>query len=104
MIFGLMDSCVRRKYNFCGAGCPKFNREHQMKLVNFETKNLAVTRPGLLTERGIVDISTAVREDHTPQLTMQGIIDQFDELRSGLEDLAQNGPALPNESVRLRPP
>ena len=75
-----------------------------MKLVNFETENRAATRPGLLTERGIVDISTAVRKGHTPQLTMQGIIDQFDELRSGLEDLVQNGVALPDESVRLRSP
>ena len=75
-----------------------------MKLVNFETENRVATRPGLLTERGIVDISTAVRKGHTPQLTMQGIIDQFDELRSGLEDLVQNGVALPDESVRLRSP
>ena len=75
-----------------------------MKLVNFETENRVATRPGLLTERGIVDISTAVRKGHTPQLTMQGIIDQFDELRSGLEDMAQNGVALPDESVRLRSP
>jgi len=58
----------------------------------------------LATERGIVDISAAVREGHTPQLTMQGIIDQFDELRPGLVELARNAPALPEESVRLRPP
>ena len=75
-----------------------------MKLVLFEAEGGAVARPGLLTERGIVDISAAVREGHTSQLTMQGIIDQFDELRPTLEELAQNEPALAEDSVRLRPP
>ena len=75
-----------------------------MKLVLFDAEAGSATRPGLATERGIVDISAAVREGHTPQLTMQGIIDQFDELRPGLVELARNAPALPEESVRLRPP
>ncbi len=75
-----------------------------MKLVLFDTENGVATIPGVLTERGIVDISAAMREDLTPQLTMQGIIDQFDELRPGLEELARNAPAVPDESVRLRSP
>ena len=75
-----------------------------MKLVLFDAGAGSATRPGLLTERGIVDISAAVRESHTPQLTMQGIIDQFDELRPGLKELARNAPAAPEESVRLRSP
>ena len=75
-----------------------------MKLVLFDAEIGAAPRPGLLTERGVVDISAAVREGHTPQLTMQGLIDRFDELRPRLEDLARNGPAVPEESVRLRPP
>ncbi len=75
-----------------------------MKLVLFDAENRTATKPGLNTERGIVDISAAVREGHTPQLTMQGIIDRFDELRPGLEELARNAPTVPDESVRLRPP
>jgi len=75
-----------------------------MKLVLFEPEDGVAAKPGLLSERGIVDISAAVGEGHTPQLTMQGIIDQFDELRPELEELAANAPALAEDSVRLRPP
>jgi 2-keto-4-pentenoate hydratase/2-oxohepta-3-ene-1,7-dioic acid hydratase in catechol pathway len=60
--------------------------------------------PGVWTERGIVDASGAVRKGHTPQLTMQGLIDGFDRLRPGLEKLASEAPAVAVESVRLRPP
>lgn len=73
-----------------------------MKLVLFDTGTGAT--PGLLTDRGIVDISATVQLGHTPQLTMQGIIDAFDTLRHALEDLAANGPMVPEESVRLLPP
>src|SRR6185503_18524687 len=58
-------------------------REGAMRLVLFEAAGTAKPSPGLLTERGVVDISGAVQKGHTPQLTMQGIID---------------------DSVRLRPP
>ena len=75
-----------------------------MKLLLFDAEGGTATRPGMLTERGIVDISEAVREGHSPQLTMQGIIDEFDELRPNLEKLGQNAPAVPEESVQLRPP
>jgi 2-keto-4-pentenoate hydratase/2-oxohepta-3-ene-1,7-dioic acid hydratase in catechol pathway len=75
-----------------------------MKLVLFDDGAEAETRPGLLTERGIVDISQAVQAGHTPQLTMQGIIDRFDAIRPDLEDLAENAPAVSEDSVRLRPP
>ena len=54
-----------------------------MKLVLFENPGDAEPRPGLLTERGIVDISGHVAQSYTPQLTMQGIIDGFDRLRLG---------------------
>ncbi len=75
-----------------------------MKLAIFETGPATETRPGVLTERGIVDISAAVRPGHTPQFTMAGIIDDFDELRPSLAQLADNAPALAEESVRLRAP
>jgi len=75
-----------------------------VKLVLFQSAASGDVRPGLLTNRGVVDISAAVPAGHTPQLTMQGIIDGFDRLRPALEALARNGEALPLASVRLRPP
>jgi 2-keto-4-pentenoate hydratase/2-oxohepta-3-ene-1,7-dioic acid hydratase in catechol pathway len=75
-----------------------------VRLVLFETAPNAEVLPGLLTERGVVDISTAVTESHTPQLTMQGIIDGFDGLRPALDALAKDGDALPLDIVRLRAP
>ena len=75
-----------------------------MKLVLFENPGDAGPRPGLMTERGIVDISGHVAQSYTPQLTMQGIIDEFERLRPVLEKLAADGEARPVETVRLRPP
>ncbi len=46
-----------------------------MKLVLFQTAPSAEVMPGAFTGRGVVDISDAVQKSHTPQLTMQGIID-----------------------------
>jgi 2-keto-4-pentenoate hydratase/2-oxohepta-3-ene-1,7-dioic acid hydratase in catechol pathway len=74
-----------------------------VRLVLFEAPGRDV-RPGLLTERGVVDAAGAVPAGHTPQATMQGIIDGFDTLRPALERLARDGVAVPVEQVRLRPP
>lgn len=75
-----------------------------MKLVLFQSSPTGETLPGLLTDRGMVDISAAVQKSYTPQLTMQGIIDGFDKLRPALEALAKNGPAIALDKVRLRAP
>ena len=75
-----------------------------MKLVLFKSTAGAGILPGLLTERGVVDISAAVKKSYTPQLTMQSIIDDFERLRPALEKLGDEGAALPLESVRLRSP
>ena len=75
-----------------------------MKLVLFEAGRNGEVLPGLLTERGVVDISSAVKKSYTPQLTMVGIIDDFDSLRPALQRLAGQGPAVPVSQVRLRPP
>jgi len=75
-----------------------------MKLVLFQTASQTEPSPGLLTERGVVDLSGAVARSYTPQLTMQGIIDDFDRLRPAFEKLARDGDAVPLGSVRLRPP
>jgi len=74
-----------------------------MKLVLFQTGQ-GEPSPGILTERGVVDISGAVAQSYTAQLTMQGIIDDFDHLRPALELLAAEGEARPLDSVRLRAP
>lgn len=73
-----------------------------MKLVLF--KSPSGLSPGLLTERGVVDISSAVTLSYTPQLTMQGIIDNFENLRPTLTELERNGNAIPLEQVKLGPP
>ena len=75
-----------------------------MKLVLFKSATGAGILPGLLTERGVVDISAAVKKSYTPQLTMQGIIDDFERLRPALEKLGGEGAAVPLESVRLSSP
>src|SRR5262249_46134132 len=80
-------------------------REGVMKLVCFQTGIRNRERyPGLLTDRGVVDITAAVAPSHTPQLTMQGIIDDFERLRPALEHLAATGDAIPLHQVRLRAP
>lgn len=74
-----------------------------MKLVLFTTPGNA-PRPGLMTAAGIIDISTVVPASYTPQLTMQGLIDQFDTLKPALVALEASGTAMPLASVRLLPP
>ena len=76
-----------------------------MKLVLFENPGDSEPRPGLLTGRGVVDISGHVAQSYTPQLTMQGIIDDFERLRPALEAAAANDDdAEPVGNVRLLPP
>lgn len=75
-----------------------------MKLVLFQQGETGDPRPGLLTDRGVIDISSAVRPNHTPQLVMEGIIQDFDQLRPKLEKLAGTASPLPLSSIRLRPP
>ena len=75
-----------------------------MKLVLFEAATGGDSVPGLLTDRGVVSIADAVRAGHTPQATMQRIIDDFETLRPALERLAREGAARPLGEVRLRPP
>jgi len=75
-----------------------------MKLVLFQRHEAPAPLPGLLTERGVIDISGVVRPNHTPQLVMEGVIDDFDKLRQTLETLLETATALPLSSVRLRAP
>ncbi|PYN66886.1 MAG: hypothetical protein DMD90_07020 [Candidatus Rokuibacteriota bacterium] len=79
-------------------------REDSMKLVLFQKPAASDVVPGVLTERGVVSIADVVPSRHTPQLTMQGIIDAFDALRPALERCARDGDAMPLSAVRLRAP
>jgi hypothetical protein len=45
-----------------------------MRLVLFQQSDAGPQLPGLLTDRGVVDISSVVRSSYTPQLVMEGII------------------------------
>jgi 2-keto-4-pentenoate hydratase/2-oxohepta-3-ene-1,7-dioic acid hydratase in catechol pathway len=60
--------------------------------------------PGLMTERGVVNIASMVKPGYTPELTMEAIIDDFERLRPALEQASTRGAAASFESVRLMPP
>jgi 2-keto-4-pentenoate hydratase/2-oxohepta-3-ene-1,7-dioic acid hydratase in catechol pathway len=74
-----------------------------MKLVNFAGPS-GDARPGLLVERGVVDIAHLVPARPTPQAAMEAIIDHFGELRAELERAGVEEGALGLDSVRLLPP
>lgn len=74
-----------------------------MKLVLFHTPEKGDVLPGLLTDRGVVSIAGAVTLSYSPQMTMEGIIDDFENLRPALERLSAEGEAMPLDEVRLSP-
>lgn len=75
-----------------------------MKLVQFAVGSGADLNQGLLTSRGVVDISSLIPAEHTPQEKMQRLIGDFDRLRPALEEREASGEALPLDMVRLGPP
>ena len=77
-----------------------------MKLVLFESPDRDAVRPGLLTARGVVDISDAASGllRPTPAETINAIIEHFETLRPVLAPLEADGDSLPVDSVRLRAP
>jgi 2-keto-4-pentenoate hydratase/2-oxohepta-3-ene-1,7-dioic acid hydratase in catechol pathway len=75
-----------------------------MRLALFENAGSGNTVPGVITDRGIVDVSDVAPRAHSPQAAMTAIIDQFDQLRTRLEQRARDGDAKPLAAVRLRPP
>jgi 2-keto-4-pentenoate hydratase/2-oxohepta-3-ene-1,7-dioic acid hydratase in catechol pathway len=78
--------------------------EDSVKLVLGEIATTGEVWPGLITDRGVVSLADTVPTAATPQLTMQGLIDNFETLRPALERLAKAGPATPLSDVRLRAP
>ena len=75
-----------------------------MKLVLFQGAGHDEPVPGLLTDRGIVSVAPVVEHQHTPQLTMNWIIDHFEPLRPQFERLAIEAEATPPHSLRLCAP
>ena len=78
-----------------------------MRLVLFEGPGAGRgVRPGVLTEAGVVDVSsaTAALVAYSPQHLMEQIIDSFEALRPAFERLAASALPVPLEVVRLRPP
>jgi 2-keto-4-pentenoate hydratase/2-oxohepta-3-ene-1,7-dioic acid hydratase in catechol pathway len=75
-----------------------------VRLALFQKDTNAEVTPGLITERGVVDIADIVPRGATPQLTMTRLIDEFERLRSALERRAQDGDAIALPEVRLRAP
>jgi len=75
-----------------------------MKLVLFQRAPSAEPQPGLIDERGVIDIGAAVPQRASPQLRMQALIDEFDRLRPELERLAHSGEVAARDAVRLLPP
>lgn len=78
-----------------------------MRLVLFEGPGAGRgIRPGVLTDAGVVDVSSATAElvAHSPQHLMEQIIDGFEALRPACERLAASALPVPLDIVRLRPP
>jgi 2-keto-4-pentenoate hydratase/2-oxohepta-3-ene-1,7-dioic acid hydratase in catechol pathway len=69
-----------------------------MKLVLFDDG-----RPGVLTDRGVVDVSSVVGAG-SGQTAMESLITNFDSLRPELSRLASEGNAVPLSSVKLQAP
>jgi hypothetical protein len=74
----------------------------EARTVLFQESPSGEILPGVLTDRGAVDISVAVKKSYTPQLMMQGVIDDFDRRRPTLERLAKDEAATSLDKVRLR--
>jgi 2-keto-4-pentenoate hydratase/2-oxohepta-3-ene-1,7-dioic acid hydratase in catechol pathway len=75
-----------------------------MKLVLFQVGGRGGIVPGVLVDEGVVGVADSVTPGASPQLTMQGIIDDFDALRPVLARRAREGRPVPLAEVRLRPP
>jgi 2-keto-4-pentenoate hydratase/2-oxohepta-3-ene-1,7-dioic acid hydratase in catechol pathway len=75
-----------------------------MKLALFSQPSESAVHVGVVTDTGVVDVSTVVPPAPTPQRRMELLIDSFSALRPALERVAAEGNARPVEEVRLRPP
>jgi 2-keto-4-pentenoate hydratase/2-oxohepta-3-ene-1,7-dioic acid hydratase in catechol pathway len=74
-------------------------REDFMKIVLYDDYKV-----GLLNDGNVVDVSGVVPRGGTPQLTIEGLIDNFQSLKGALERELDRGKRVPLSSVRLRAP
>ena len=72
-----------------------------MKLLLFDDEQL-----GLLTDRGVVNVSkvTSQFSPRSGEEAMEAVIIHWDEVKPDLEDLQQNGEAVPLDSIKLLAP
>lgn len=59
---------------------------------------------GLLKDDAVIDASAVVPRGQTPQLTIEGLITGFRELKPKLDEALAAGKGVPLSNVRLRPP
>jgi 2-keto-4-pentenoate hydratase/2-oxohepta-3-ene-1,7-dioic acid hydratase in catechol pathway len=72
-----------------------------MKLLLFDDEQL-----GLLTDRGVVNVSNVMSpfSPRSGEEAMEAVIIHWDEVKPDLEDLQQNGDAVPLDSIKLLAP
>ena len=70
-----------------------------MKIVRHDDDKI-----GLLSGEHVVDVSRLVPRAATPQLTLEGLIDNFPSLKGALERELERGRRVPLADVRLRAP
>ena len=70
-----------------------------MKIVRYDDDKV-----GLLNNGNVVDVSGVVPRGGTPQLTIEGLITNFQSLKGALEQELDRGQRVPLGSVRLRAP
>ena len=70
-----------------------------MKIVLYDDDKV-----GLLKDANMVDVSGVVPRGGTPQLTIEGLITNFQSLRGALQQALDQGQGLPLASVHLRAP
>lgn len=59
---------------------------------------------GLIKDDSVVDVSRLVPKRETPQLTMEGLITNFDSLKADLQRELDRGQGVPLSGVKLRAP
>ena len=75
-----------------------------MKFVLFRSPHHPELTPGIVTQRGVVDIQSLIRPGHDPQQTMINLIDDYDSLKDALAIAAENSEAIDLDSIHLGPP
>lgn len=70
-----------------------------MKIVRYDHDKV-----GLMQDSNVIDVSGVVPEGGTPQLTIEGLINNFQSLRGALQRALEQGKGVPLASVQLLPP